>query len=519
MDSTKIFEELIQKIYTIQTPSRSINVISYLADIFKQYSKQLSKPHVENCITIIVGGAVADVIHAHSNNLPIKIKDVDIATNMLPDDIEASINWYNTLATDGPKFHLLDSINQNSKVNGTINIYIDEVSVEASMRKLEVTTFRSESGQRGNHTTVPVGPLVPYNDALLIDCQRRDLTIGIGFCVIDTNSLHIFKCKLFGELDNHPTFLEALQNIETGLVKFVGDPHERIYEDGVRMLRFVRKSAKQCHQSYMEHFDICLQFLQGLHEPIDINICGSVMKMKPISKERILHAEDGELIKLLKLDKSKEIIEHIYERAKILKLENLHNFYLPSKLDFKLFDLNSYQNDLIDIKSLLPYVRFASMYLQQMKDNGLKKLSQLSTSIMGENHTIIFYVIAMNNYINTQSTELITSKKQIYQYVVNIDNIMKQYAKLLNCSNLVRVPNKLLKYHDALCLSQKWPQSQYEKFIEIVNQCQSELKEIKKSVYTDKSIDKKDKPGKCKEQTLQLLDSVNKENHLIDNKK
>lgn len=499
------FDDVIQEIYTIKKHDKTMNVISYLANIFKQYAKILGQTYFDNNISIIVGGAISDVIHGNYNNLPINIKDVDIATNMLPDDIEDSINWYNSSSLIGPKYYLLEDINNNSKPNGTINIYIDEESINPNMRKIEVTTFRSESGQRGTHMITPVGPFIPYNDALLIDCQRRDLTICIGFSVININSLDVFKSKLFGELDNHPLFTEAYQHIKNGLVTFVGNPYERIYEDTNRLLRFIRKSSKKYHNPNLEHFDICIKLAEGLHKPYSINISDSLVNIKPISKERILHSQDGEIIKLLRLDKSEQIIRYIYERVKIMKLENIHNLYLPTKSNFNWFNLNHYDNDLIDINKLLPYIRFASLYLNCDKnDKGLNMLANIDSSIMGNNQTIIFYIISMYKY--TQSNKITFTKREIYSYIINLKDMLNYYSIFLEYEKLNKVPNKLSLYHDALCLFNYWSTKKYSDFTITVNECFMKINEIKKSIYTNKSIDKKDKQITCKLLIQQLID-------------
>ena len=123
------FNRLINDIYTVD----NVNVISCLGVIFKEYFKHIDGKYNDNLVVIIIGGAPADVMHSYYHKLSTNVKDIDIATNMLPDQIEDAIKWYNTLNEEelldifkfNVKYHLLENINLNSKGNGTINIYID----------------------------------------------------------------------------------------------------------------------------------------------------------------------------------------------------------------------------------------------------------------------------------------------------------------------------------------------------------------------------------------------------------
>lgn len=449
------FNNLINDIYSItifdkKVIEKKVNIISCLAIIFKHYINHHHTKHSNNVITIIVGGAPADVIHSHYNELPVVIKDVDIATNLLPKDIENSIRWYNNLENSNKfmlfgfdiKLHLLEKINLTSKDNGTINVYVDHSQIPIELRKLEITTFRSESGQRGQHKMIPVGLDISYNDGIIIDCERRDLTIGIGFFVIDTTNLEVFQSKLFGELNEHHIFKTALSDIQYGLVRFMGDPYMRIYEDGVRMLRLIRKSGKLKHHPHIEHFNICLQLLESLHKPITIPINDMILELKPISKERILHCNDGELVKLLKLDNFLEILSLIYQQISKLQLENIHYLYLP-----KIPNIKKLHNKEWKQKNTNPFNVLASLYIDNYKDNGIKQLSLVGYTILGENIIIFFYLLLMTQYIKENDFK---TSYDICLYSHNLNDILGRYAKQFNIKQLLNIKNKHLYFLNIL---------------------------------------------------------------------
>jgi tRNA nucleotidyltransferase/poly(A) polymerase len=499
---TKLFQSLMNDIYSVTIDNNTINYISSLAIIFKEYLK-INNMNYQNLITIIVGGAPADVLHAYYHNQKINIKDVDIATNMLPNDIEKSITWFFQLSeSDKQKmglkyisFHLLEKINLNSKVNGTINIYIDNDSIPESMRKLEITTFRKESGQRGKHEIIPVGMEKNYLDAIIIDIERRDLTIGTVFCSINTNEISNFKCKFFDELIENPIIQNVLNDTKNGIVRFMGNPYERIYEDGIRILRFIRKSGKTGYKPYLPNFDICLQMLQGLHEPFNININDETYQLKPVSKERILHINDGELIKMFKLNDCVKLFQFIYERSKKMELENLHYLYLPKKPNF------SYIKNTIWFDNNNPYVRIISLYINtdfeneesyyQNMDMGLKMLKDVDFSVFGDNQVVMMFSLAILN--TSLFNPDFNSEHFPYLFAGNIDKYISKLQKHMNYDKMNKVLNNLIKYIDYLPILFSWSDLETTNFIEKFMRVVTDIKELRKSVFLNPNIQKKHK--------------------------
>lgn len=142
------------------------------------------------------GGCVRDAL------LNLAPKDYDVATNASPDQVRDLFGHHRTLA---------------------IGISFGVISVlgPRSLDPIEVATFRRDAhysdGRRPDH----VEYTTPEEDA-----ERRDFTINGMFydpvreIVIDF---------VGGELD-----------LEAGIVRAIGDPHERIREDKLRMLRAIR---------------------------------------------------------------------------------------------------------------------------------------------------------------------------------------------------------------------------------------------------------------------------------------
>lgn len=144
------------------------------------------------------GGCVRDLLLGRAP------KDYDVATNALPDEVHKLFGHRRTLAV-GASFGVI------------IVLGPDGVQVE-------VATFRSEGpyldGRRPGHVVFTT----PEEDA-----KRRDFTINGMFYDPIESRVHDY---VGGEHD-----------LGQGIVRAIGDPHERMREDKLRMLRAVRFTA------------------------------------------------------------------------------------------------------------------------------------------------------------------------------------------------------------------------------------------------------------------------------------
>ncbi|WP_370179457.1 CCA tRNA nucleotidyltransferase [Alteriqipengyuania sp.] len=146
-----------------------------------------------------VGGAVRDTL------LGLPVKDIDAATPLLPEDVierckAASIR---TVPTG------ID--------HGTITALLDESPVE-------VTTLRHDVSTDGRRATVAFAS--EWRD----DAARRDFTINALYAAPHTLEI----------LD----YFGGLEDLAARRVRFIGDPHQRIREDHLRILRYYRFQAR-----------------------------------------------------------------------------------------------------------------------------------------------------------------------------------------------------------------------------------------------------------------------------------
>jgi poly(A) polymerase len=190
--------------------------------------------------TRAVGGVVRDTIMGRTHG-----NDIDMATELLPEEVmaraqAAGIACYPT-----------------GIAHGTVTLKLGETLAE-------VTTLRSDVETDGRHAVVAFGT------DWVEDARRRDFTLNALYCAAD------------GTLYDP---LGGADDARAGIVRFIGDPAERIAEDGLRVYRFFRLSASHGEQRL---------------DPDGLTACAATVgKLGHLSRERV----GGEVMRMLALPK------------------------------------------------------------------------------------------------------------------------------------------------------------------------------------------------------------------------
>jgi poly(A) polymerase len=212
------------------------------------------KNHNKKTKLMLVGGCVRKLLSGE------EIDDIDIAINLNPEEIK------NILIENKIKFL------ETGISHGTITVIIDKL-------KFELTTLRKDTSTDGRHADVE------FISDWEIDAKRRDFTINAIYS------------NLKGEIYDP---LGGQKDLENKVVKFIGDPNERIREDYLRILRYFR---------------FCTQYSNHQH---DIEIVQAIKKglngVRKISKERIL----DEFYKILNLKNFYELFNDEFSCSVIL---------------------------------------------------------------------------------------------------------------------------------------------------------------------------------------------------------
>ena len=225
----------------------------------------------------LVGGCVRKLITEE------KIDDMDIAINIEPEKIkkvlvEQKIKFVET----GIKY-------------GTITALINDF-------KFEITSLRKDLSTDGRHAKVE------FTSNWEQDAQRRDFTINAIYSDIS------------GEVYDP---LNGIEDLKNGIIKFIGDPNQRIQEDYLRILRYLRFYTQYNKNKFHDEITI---------KAIKRNLDG----LAKISKERILE----ELFKMMKLNNFSKLFEDEFCRFIILsilpQLRNYNRIKILNKISYKI---------------------------------------------------------------------------------------------------------------------------------------------------------------------------------------
>ena len=195
--------------------------------------------------TRLVGGAVRDTLAGEP------VKDIDLATRLAPEEVLARLEKARIKAVPTGIAH------------GTITAIL-------SSGPVEVTTLRRDVSTDGRRATIA------YTDDWREDAARRDFTINALYADPETGEVFDY----FG----------GAEDLAAGLVRFIGEPLQRIAEDHLRILRYFRFHAR---------------FGKGAPDPASIAACAArANDLMALSRERIA----DELLKLLGLPNPVETV-------------------------------------------------------------------------------------------------------------------------------------------------------------------------------------------------------------------
>lgn len=208
-----------------------------------------------------VGGAVRDTLAGRHNDF-----DLDLASDLSPDElVEACQDYGIKTIPVGLKF-------------GTVGVIMDN-------QVLEVTSLRKDIKTDGRHAEVE------FTDDWSVDASRRDLTINAVYA------------DLYGNVFD---YYNGITDLENGVVRFIGNPDERIKEDYLRIMRFFRFYSIFSKQAInKDALKACVNNKDGL---------------RTLSIERVR----DELFKLLVTPRAAETMQIIFDN-------DILSYFLPNK--------------------------------------------------------------------------------------------------------------------------------------------------------------------------------------------
>ena len=243
--------------------------VKKIFDSINNFSTSAEIRYVGGCIRKIINNEVVDDIDLATNLNPIQVCDALKMNN---------INYYET-----------------GIEHGTITAVIDNY-------QFEITSLREDIKTDGRHA------VVKYTTDWKKDSSRRDFTINAIYSDIDGNIFDPFNGK---------------HDLEMGIIKFIGETEQRIKEDYLRILRYVR---------------FYLIYSNYKHEPEIIKIVKkNIIGISNLSKERLLNElkkyfKSNILIKLSKDKFSLDLFSIIFPQLRNFKFFSNPNKFAKKKI-------------------------------------------------------------------------------------------------------------------------------------------------------------------------------------------
>lgn len=210
-----------------------------------------------------VGGAVRDTL------LGLEVSDVDLATMLRPENVIEKLEAAGLKAVPTGLDH------------GTVTAVADG-------RNYEITTLRRDVATDGRRA------IVEFATDWCEDAARRDFTMNALYADPETGEIFDY----FG----------GLEDLDNGIVRFIGDADQRIAEDYLRVLRYFRFLAR---------------YGRGGVNPSAINACAAgASGLTALSRERIAQ----ELTKLL-------VLPHPVEAIDLMHRNSIFTPFLPELAD------------------------------------------------------------------------------------------------------------------------------------------------------------------------------------------
>ena len=261
------------------------NNLDFIALSFKDLLKNTPVNKIFNSINQFssnseiryVGGCVRNIIQKE------KVDDIDLATNLNPQQVCKALHNNNI------------SFYETGIKHGTIIAVIDDY-------KFEITSLREDVDTDGRHAKVK------FSADWKEDASRRDFTINSIYSDAQGNLFDPFNGK---------------EDLKNGLIKFIGNPEQRIKEDYLRIFRYLR---------------FFLSYSKYKHDPKTLrSIKKNLDGVSNLSKERLLDElkkfiKSQVLTKLSKDQFSTELFKIIFPQVKKIKLFSTPNSFAKTKI-------------------------------------------------------------------------------------------------------------------------------------------------------------------------------------------
>ena len=223
----------------------------------------------EQVVCLFVGGCVRDILYGK------EVSDIDFATSLNPETVKNKLKSANI------------SYNDSFEHYGSIKVFINE-------KTFEINSLRKDFDNDGRHSNII------FTQDWKQDALRRDFTINAIYSDLDGRVYDPFK---------------GVEDLNNGILRFIGDPEKRIKEDYLRALRYFRFFIQFSKVDYDDYIINCIKNNQD--------------HIEKLSNTRLIE----ELKKLLLSGESYKLFENYF--VKDLYLSVYKGIKYLTRLEFK----------------------------------------------------------------------------------------------------------------------------------------------------------------------------------------
>lgn len=167
----------------------------------------------EQVVCLFVGGCVRDILYGK------EVSDIDFATSLNPETVKNKLKSANI------------SYNDSFEHYGSIKVFINE-------KTFEINSLRKDFDNDGRHSNII------FTQDWKQDALRRDFTINAIYSDLDGRVYDPFK---------------GVEDLNNGILRFIGDPEKRIKEDYLRALRYFRFFIQFSKVDYDDYIINCIK--------------------------------------------------------------------------------------------------------------------------------------------------------------------------------------------------------------------------------------------------------------------
>ena len=167
----------------------------------------------EQVVCLFVGGCVRDILYGK------EVSDIDFATSLNPETVKNKLKSANI------------SYNDSFEHYGSIKVFINE-------KTFEINSLRKDFDNDGRHSNII------FTQDWKQDALRRDFTINAIYSDLDGRVYDPFK---------------GVEDLNNGILRFIGDPEKRIKEDYLRALRYFRFFIQFSKVDYDDYVINCIK--------------------------------------------------------------------------------------------------------------------------------------------------------------------------------------------------------------------------------------------------------------------